>query len=282
MVSFVTLNPRYVNMADINFSNPSPDPDSRSAEARSPAARSGDLRWDIIELLFFAYRDFVGDADHELEAFGFGRAHHRVLHFVHRYPGLKVADLLDVLRITKQSLGRVLKQLLDEDYIELGEGHVVLPDDSRAYGRPIESLPRDEQEMLLPRALMVALNRFGATRSVQDAAEAVRAECENELDRLDAQLSMVRFTAWAIPAVGFVGTVRGIGRALQEAQGAIHGDISGVTLGLGVTFNATLTALVSCILVMFFLHQLQQAQDRLVLDARMYIDRRLIRNMRVH
>jgi len=64
--------------------------------------------------LFFAYRDFVGDADHELEAFGFGRAHHRVLHFVHRYPGLKVADLLDVLRITKQSLGRVLKQLLDE------------------------------------------------------------------------------------------------------------------------------------------------------------------------
>ena len=75
------------------------------------------MRWDIIELLFFAYRDFVGDADHELEAFGFGRAHHRVMHFVYRYPGLKVADLLDVLRITKQSLGRVLKQLLDEGYI---------------------------------------------------------------------------------------------------------------------------------------------------------------------
>ncbi len=74
-------------------------------------------RWDIIELLFFAYRDFVGDADHVLEAFGFGRAHHRVVHFVQRYPGLKVADLLDVLRITKQSLGRVLKQLLDEGYI---------------------------------------------------------------------------------------------------------------------------------------------------------------------
>lgn len=75
------------------------------------------LRWDIIELLFFAYRDFVGDADHVLEEFGFGRAHHRVVHFVQRYPGLKVADLLDVLRITKQSLGRVLKQLLDEGYI---------------------------------------------------------------------------------------------------------------------------------------------------------------------
>jgi len=104
-------------MADINFSNRTPSPDSRATEARGSATREGDLRWDIIELLFFAYRDFVGDADHELEAFGFGRAHHRVIHFVYRYPGLKVADLLDVLRITKQSLGRVLKQLLDEGYI---------------------------------------------------------------------------------------------------------------------------------------------------------------------
>ncbi len=145
-----------------------------------------------------------------------------------------------------------------------------------------QALAVARNRLLLPRALLVALNRFGATRSVQDAAEAVRAECENELDRLDAQLSMVRFTAWAIPAVGFVGTVRGIGRALQEAQGALRGDISGVTLGLGITFNATLTALISCIVVMFCLHQLQQAQDRLVLDARGYIDRRLIRNMRVN
>jgi DNA-binding MarR family transcriptional regulator len=107
------LNPRYVNMADVVLSGPSPAAGAKPNEAR-PAAS---LRWDIIELLFFAYRDFVGDADHELEAFGFGRAHHRVMHFVYRYPGLKVADLLDVLRITKQSLGRVLKQLLDEGYI---------------------------------------------------------------------------------------------------------------------------------------------------------------------
>jgi DNA-binding MarR family transcriptional regulator len=104
-------------MADINFSSPQPTADSRAAEPRGSGPRVESLRWDIIELLFFAYRDFVGDADNELEAFGFGRAHHRVMHFVYRYPGLKVADLLDVLRITKQSLGRVLKQLLDESYI---------------------------------------------------------------------------------------------------------------------------------------------------------------------
>ena len=87
----------------------------RASEAAS--SRSGEPIWDVIELLFYAYRDFVGDADEVLKEFGFGRAHHRVIHFVHRYPGLKVADLLDVLRITKQSLGRVLKQLIDENYI---------------------------------------------------------------------------------------------------------------------------------------------------------------------
>jgi len=103
-------------MADLNFSTRSPDA-AKGVEAPMPGGPSPSLRWDIIELLFFAYRDFVGDADHVLEAFGFGRAHHRVIHFVHRYPGLKVADLLEVLRITKQSLGRVLKQLLDEGYI---------------------------------------------------------------------------------------------------------------------------------------------------------------------
>jgi DNA-binding MarR family transcriptional regulator len=72
----------------------------------------------FIELLFFAYRDFVSDPDTALSAYGFGRAHHRVLHFVSRHPGIRVADLLDILKITKQSLGRVLKQLIDEGFIE--------------------------------------------------------------------------------------------------------------------------------------------------------------------
>jgi DNA-binding MarR family transcriptional regulator len=78
--------------------------------------------WDIIELLFFAYRDFVGDPDEALAKFGFGRAHHRVLHFVNRNPGMKVAELLDILKITKQSLGRVLKQLVDQGYVLQKEG----------------------------------------------------------------------------------------------------------------------------------------------------------------
>lgn len=84
------------------------------------AAEDGVARGDLVacvELLFFAYRDFTGGPDSVLEEYGFGRAHHRVLHFVHRNPGLRVADLLDILKITKQSLARVLKQLIDKGFI---------------------------------------------------------------------------------------------------------------------------------------------------------------------
>lgn len=76
----------------------------------------------LIELLFFAYRDFVSDPDEILGQFGFGRAHHRVVHFVGRDPGMTVQQLLDILRITKQSLGRVLKELIDKGYVYQKEG----------------------------------------------------------------------------------------------------------------------------------------------------------------
>lgn len=78
--------------------------------------------FDLIELFYFAYRDFVGDGDRLLEAYGFGRAHHRVLHFVSRQPGLTIAALLDILRITKQSLNRVLKELIAQGFIEARAG----------------------------------------------------------------------------------------------------------------------------------------------------------------
>jgi len=76
----------------------------------------------LIELLFFAYRDFISDPDTILEELGFGRAHHRIVHFVGRNPGMTVAQLLDILRITKQSLGRVLKELIEKGYVYQREG----------------------------------------------------------------------------------------------------------------------------------------------------------------
>src|ERR1700694_1981074 len=104
-------------MADLNI--PVAD---RASSAGDRVARAGEPSWDVIELLFFADRDFISDPDDALAKFGFGRAHHRVLHFVNRNPGMKVAELLDILRITKQSLGRVLKQLIDEGYVVQKEG----------------------------------------------------------------------------------------------------------------------------------------------------------------
>ncbi len=78
--------------------------------------------YDLIELFFFAYRDFVSDPDRILSEYGFGRAHHRVLHFVDRQPGLTIAELLEILRITKQSLNRVLKELIEKNFVESRTG----------------------------------------------------------------------------------------------------------------------------------------------------------------
>ena len=105
-------------MADLTApiaTDPMSLPEERPGRESEPA-------WDVIELLFFAYRDFVSDPDEVLAKFGFGRAHHRVLHFVNRNPGMKVAELLDILKITKQSLGRVLKQMVDQGYVLQKEG----------------------------------------------------------------------------------------------------------------------------------------------------------------
>jgi len=113
-------------MADISITSTRPSRVAAKPADPQPAAATagaaGEPYWDIIELLFFAYRDFVSDPDEVLARLRFGRAHHRVLHFVNRNPGMKVADLLDVLKITKQSLGRVLKQLIDEGYVVQKEG----------------------------------------------------------------------------------------------------------------------------------------------------------------
>ena len=106
-------------MADINMSAKAAAVHQADRQAHAAAAEPV---WDIIELLFFAYRDFVSDPDEVLGPLGFGRAHHRVLHFVNRNPGMKVADLLEILNITKQSLGRVLKQLVDQGYVVQKEG----------------------------------------------------------------------------------------------------------------------------------------------------------------
>jgi len=171
------------------------------------------------------------------------------------------------------------RKILQLDLIPLTRGTSILPEDSREYSRPIQALADSQQGFLLPRSLLTALHRFRSTRNIQDVANSIRAICDSESDRLDSELSMIRYIAWAIPSIGFLGTVRGIGQALGQAHKAVLGDIAGVTQSLGIAFNSTFVALLISIFVMFLMHQLQLAQERLVLDAEDYCDNRLVRHL---
>ena len=169
------------------------------------------------------------------------------------------------------------KRMLDMPLISIAEGTRVLPDDSGQLARPLQSLPEEQQQYLLPRALQTALMRFQVTSSIQSATDAVNVICETENNRLDSELSMVRYITWAIPSIGFIGTVRGIGAALGQAHEAIQGNIAGVTASLGVAFNSTFIALLLSMVVMFYIHQLQLIQERLVLDSNAWCENRLLR-----
>ena len=181
----------------------------------------------------------------------------------------------------KAFLVRRERKFLDREFIQVPEGIKVLPEDAKDYARQIESLPNEERLSLVARALQRTLDRFASTRSIRDSAETSRAICDSEADRLDSGLAMIRYIAWAIPAIGFIGTVRHIGDALLQANQAVGGDITAVTSSLGIAFNATFVALSLTIVLMFFLHQLQQSQEKRVPDTDTCIDQRLIRHSQV-
>lgn len=181
----------------------------------------------------------------------------------------------------KALLVRRERKLLDRDLIHVPEGIKVLPEDAKDYARQLEQLPPEEKGMLVVRALQRTLDRFATTRSIRDSAEAARAVCDSEADRLDSGFAMIRYIAWAIPAIGFIGTVRHISEALLQAHKAVTGDIINVTSSLGIAFNATFVALSLTIVLMLFLHQMQQMQESFVHNTDHWIDQHLIRHMQV-
>ena len=172
------------------------------------------------------------------------------------------------------------RALLDVELIPIAEGMRILPEDTREFARQVQALPDKGQRMLLPRALLNALRRFNTTRNIQDVSSSSNTIFESEADRLESELSMIRYISWAIPSIGFIGTVRGIGEALAQADKAEQGEISGVTQSLGVAFNSTFIALLISIFLMFLVYQLQLLQERLVYDGQIYVDDKLIRHMK--
>ena len=173
------------------------------------------------------------------------------------------------------------RSLLERDILHAKEGIKFLPQDTRDLSRQIQSLPSEVQNYLLPRALQIALHRFSSTKNIQDVSSATNIICESESEKLDSELSIIRYITWAIPSIGFLGTVRGIGDALGQAHKAVEGDIAGVTESLGVAFNSTLIALCISIVLMFIVHQIQLMQERFILDTQNYCNDNLIRHLQV-
>jgi len=172
------------------------------------------------------------------------------------------------------------KNMLAHAMLNVQEGSSILPEDARNLCRPLQELSNEQQQMLAPRTLLIALQRFTATGNVAAVATAIKDVCESEADRLDSELAMIRYISWAIPSIGFIGTVRGIGEALGQAHQAVEGNIIGVTNSLGVAFNSTFIALVISIFIMFFTHQLQLMQERLVQNTQDYCDSNLLNHLK--
>jgi len=143
----------------------------------------------------------------------------------------------------------------------------------------LEALPPETSETPLVMALMASLRRYLITSDVQNTSDAVESSIEALAIRQEAGNSMIRYLIWAIPSIGFIGTVRGIGGALALADQALAGDIGGMTNQLGLAFNSTLVALLISIVLMFLLHQLQQLQDGLVVDTQAYCEKFLLKRI---
>ena len=145
----------------------------------------------------------------------------------------------------------------------------------------LESLQEEVREAPLVKTMMASIRRFEATNNVQNAADVIDSNIESTGMKLEAENSIIRYIIWSIPSIGFVGTVRGIGTALAEADEALAGNIASMTENLGVAFNSTLVALLISIALTLVLHLLQGLQDRLVIDIEEYCDKYLVKRLAV-
>lgn len=143
----------------------------------------------------------------------------------------------------------------------------------------LEDLPRDIQDTPLVRTLVASIRRFLITENVQNTSDAIESGIDAMATKHETENSMIKYLIWAIPSIGFIGTVRGIGEALAQADQALAGDIAGMTNSLGVAFNSTFVALLISILLMFLLHQLQRLQDGLLVETQDYCEAFLLKRL---
>ncbi len=176
------------------------------------------------------------------------------------------------------------QQMLKVDFVPIEEGERIIPDDALDFYKDLSTAMEQKKswrDRLLPQVVLIGLHRFHSTRSIQDVVSAISGRAELAAEEMESDLSLIRYIAWAIPSVGFIGTVRGIGDALAQADKAIEGDISGVTSSLGLAFNSTLIALLLSIILMFMIHLLQSRQEGFILDLDTYCREKLVGLMKI-
>jgi biopolymer transport protein ExbB/TolQ len=163
--------------------------------------------------------------------------------------------------------------MLDDSETESSPGgHSINREEAGAIASKIDADSRKPEfhNRLLPYVVSRGLARYHITGSVPEATETIMGRIEVASEQQESELSMLRYLVWAIPSIGFIGTVRGIGLALRRADEALQGDISGVTSALGVAFNSTLVALIISIMLMLLIHLLQSSQEGLILRLQTY------------
>jgi biopolymer transport protein ExbB/TolQ len=176
----------------------------------------------------------------------------------------------------------------DKDKDSLDVGSVIEKEDIDKDSLDVDSviekldkqIPKDCLSSPLVQTLRSSLWRYSATRNVQNLSDAIESNLGALAVRQDSENTMIRYLIWAIPSIGFIGTVRGIGQALTMADQALAGDIAGMTDSLGLAFNSTLVALLISIFLMFLYHQLQRLQDSQILDTQEYCEKYLLSRIR--
>ena len=151
--------------------------------------------------------------------------------------------------------------------------HRILPEDARLLQRKIADQAKEKGPFILSQLLETALNRFGITKSSSDVVDAVRMQSDVVIDRMVTSMSTVNYLAWSLPAIGFLGTVRGLAGSLSmggDTDKAIGSFIKEATSHLNVAFDCTLVALALSIVLMFFLQVIQKDEENLVLDCKQY------------
>jgi biopolymer transport protein ExbB/TolQ len=172
------------------------------------------------------------------------------------------------------------KYLFTVDLIEDVEDDKEKLDVNSIIKRLDKQIPKDCLSSPLVQTLRSSLWRYAATKNVQNLSDAIESNLNALAVRQDSENTMIRYLIWAIPSIGFIGTVRGIGDALSQADQALAGDIAGMTDSLGVAFNSTLIALLISIFLMFLYHQLQRLQDSQILDTQEYCEKYLLNRIK--